>query len=134
MKAMRRMSRKSPRVAWRSVLTTLVRHRHASLPSSRPRLRGAPGEDGVGHVGGPPDGPDVMDPEDVGSPGDAQDPGGDRALEPVVGREAEGLSDEGLARYADQDGAIQGLEEAEAVDQGEIVFGRLAEPDPRDRR
>src|SRR4030042_194086 len=108
MKAMRRMSRTSRTVIWRT--TVQASANTARLPfararggrarafAGRVRVPGAVGQDGLGRADGPGDRPDVVDPQDVGAALDGEDGGRDRPLEPFRRGPGEGPAEESPPR------------------------------------
>src|SRR5438132_4999874 len=86
---------------------------------------------GIRHARYPDHRLDVVDADDVGSPGDAQRDRRGRPFQPLTGGQVERLADERLPRGADQQRESQPAEFGKAPDDLETLFARFAESDAR---
>src|SRR5512135_1435124 len=121
--AMMTMSRASRTVACRRMV-----QRSAHMASLRRARRGS-GQYGLGHPDGLGHRADLVDPEDPGAPAEAQDGRRDGPLQPLPGRRPEHQPDESLPRDPQAEGTPQLPEGLQAVEDLEVVGGRLAEAD-----
>ena len=70
-----------------------------------------------------------MHAHDVGAPHDADHHRRGGALHALIGRQVEGVADEGFSGGAEQDGKAQGADLIQAADELEVLLDGLAEAD-----